>query len=251
MIKIIIHGCGGKMGKVVEGIVNRDENTTVVAGVDPRDGITADYPVFKNIAECNVKADAIIDFSTASAIPALLEYCKKTNTPAILCTTGFSDELNAQVKEASESVALLKSANMSVGVNLIMNLVKKAADVLYGSGFDIEILEKHHNQKIDAPSGTAVAIADSINEELKNKLTYVYDRSQVREKRTHDQLGISSIRGGTIVGEHDVIFAGQDEIITISHTAMSKEIFAVGAVKAAKFIAGKPAGFYTMKDVLE
>lgn len=251
MIKVIIHGCGGKMGKVVEGIVTRDENCCVAAGIDPRDGINADYPVFKTLADCTVKADVIIDFSTATAIPALLEYCKKTSTPAVLCTTGFSDELTAQVKESSKSVALLKSANMSLGVNLIMNLVKKAADVLYESGFDIEILEKHHNQKIDAPSGTAIAIADSINEALDNKLNYVYDRSQIREKRTHDQLGISAIRGGTIVGEHDVIFAGQDEIITINHTAMSKEIFAVGAVKAAKYLAGKPAGFYTMKEVLE
>ncbi len=250
MINIIIHGCGGKMGKVVEGLVKEDSQLTIAAGIDPRD-IQADYPVFHSVDECTVKADVIIDFSTASAIPALLDYCVKTGTPAVLCTTGFSDELNNQVKEASKSVAILKSANMSVGVNLIMNLVKKAAEALYDSGFDIEILEKHHNQKIDAPSGTAIAIADSINEALDGKLNYVYDRSQVREKRTRDQLGISAIRGGTIVGEHDVIFAGKDEIITLSHTALSKEIFAVGAVKAAKFLAGKPAGFYTMKEVLE
>lgn len=238
------------MGKVVEGLVKEDSQLTIAAGIDPRD-IQADYPVFHSVDECTVKADVIIDFSTASAIPALLDYCVKTGTPAVLCTTGFSDELNNQVKEASKSVAILKSANMSVGVNLIMNLVKKAAEALYDSGFDIEILEKHHNQKIDAPSGTAIAIADSINEALDGKLNYVYDRSQVREKRTRDQLGISAIRGGTIVGEHDVIFAGKDEIITLSHTALSKEIFAVGAVKAAKFLAGKPAGFYTMKEVLE
>lgn len=250
MINVIIHGCGGKMGKVVEGLVKEDSQLAIAAGIDPRD-IQADYPVFHSVDECTVKADVIIDFSTASAIPALLDYCVKTGTPAVLCTTGFSDELNNQVKEASKSVAILKSANMSVGVNLIMNLVKKAAEALYDSGFDIEILEKHHNQKIDAPSGTAIAIADSINEALDGKLNYVYDRSQVREKRTHDQLGISAIRGGTIVGEHDVIFAGKDEIITLSHTALSKEIFAVGAVKAAKFLAGKPAGFYTMKEVLE
>lgn len=250
MINVIIHGCGGKMGKVVEGLVKEDSQLTIAAGIDPRD-IQADYPVFHSVDECTVKADVIIDFSTASAIPALLDYCVKTGTPAVLCTTGFSDELNNQVKEASKSVAILKSANMSVGVNLIMNLVKKAAEALYDSGFDIEILEKHHNQKIDAPSGTAIAIADSINEALDGKLNYVYDRSQVREKRTRDQLGISAIRGGTIVGEHDVIFAGKDEIITLSHTALSKEIFAVGAVKAAKFLAGKPAGFYTMKEVLE
>ena len=250
MINVIIHGCGGKMGKVVEGLVKEDSQLTIAAGIDPRD-IQADYPVFHSVDECTVKADVIIDFSTASAIPALLDYCVKTGTPAVLCTTGFSDELNNQVKEASKSVAILKSANMSVGVNLIMNLVKKAAEALYDSGFYIEILEKHHNQKIDAPSGTAIAIPDSINEALDGKLNYVYDRSQVREKRTRDQLGISAIRGGTIVGEHDVIFAGKDEIITLSHTALSKEIFAVGAVKAAKFLAGKPAGFYTMKEVLE
>ena len=250
MIDIIIHGCGGKMGKVVESLVNGDENLRVVAGIDPRE-IDAPYPVFHKIDDCDIKADVIIDFSTASAVPALLDYCGKTKIPAVLCTTGFSDELTAKVKETSNSVALLKSANMSVGVNLIMNLVKKAADALFESGFDIEILEKHHNQKIDAPSGTAIAIADSINEALGGKLNYIYDRSQVREKRTHDQLGISAVRGGTIVGEHDVIFAGQDEIITLSHTAMSKEIFAVGAVKAAKFIAGKRAGLYKMKEVLE
>jgi len=251
MTNIIIHGCGGKMGKVVEGIVNADENCQVVAGIDPRDGIAADYPVFKSVSECTVKGDVIIDFSTASAIPALLDFCKATNTPAVLCTTGFSDELTAQVHEYSNSVALLKSANMSVGVNLILSVVKKMAETLYDSGFDIEIVEKHHNQKIDAPSGTALAIADSINEALDNQLEYVYDRSQVRQKRDRKELGLHAVRGGTIVGEHDVIFAGKDEVITLSHSAMSKEIFAVGAVKAAKYLAGKPAGFYTMKEVME
>jgi 4-hydroxy-tetrahydrodipicolinate reductase len=251
MTNIIIHGCGGKMGKVVEGIVKSDENCQVVAGIDPRDGITADYPVFKSVSECTVKGDVIIDFSTAAAIPALLDYCKATNTPAVLCTTGFSDELTAQVHEYSNSVALLKSANMSVGVNLILSVVKKIAETLYDSGFDIEIVEKHHNQKIDAPSGTALAIADSINEALDNQLEYVYDRSQVRQKRDRKELGLHAVRGGTIVGEHDVIFAGKDEVITLSHSAMSKEIFAVGAVKAAKYLAGKPAGFYTMKEVME
>ena len=251
MINVIIHGCGGRMGRFVESVVNETEGCQVAAGVDPRGLEGVDYPVFTNIDDCNVKGDVIIDFSNAVAVPALLEYCKKTATPVVLCTTGLSDEVLAQVQETSKSVAVLKSANMSVGVNLIMNLVKKAAAELFDIGFDIEILEKHHNQKLDAPSGTAIAIADSINEALDGKLNYVYDRSQVREKRTHDQLGISAIRGGTIVGEHDVIFAGKDEIITLNHTAMSKEIIAVGAVKAAKFLAGKPAGFYTMKEVLE
>ena len=250
MINVIIHGCGGKMGKVVESILKEDENCAIAAGIDPRE-IKADYPVFASLSQCDVKADVIIDFSTASAVDALLDYCVETGTPAVLCTTGLSNELIDKLRKSSESVALLKSDNKSVGVNLIMNLVKKAAEALYDSGFDIEILEKHHNQKIDAPSGTAIAIADSINEALDNKLNYVYDRSQVREKRARDQLGISAIRGGTIVGEHDVIFAGKDEVITLSHQAMSKEIFAVGAVKAAKFLVGKPAGMYTMKNVLE
>ena len=251
MTNIIIHGCGGKMGRVVEGIVAADENCQVVAGIDPRDGIVADYPVFKSVNDCTIKGDVIIDFSTAAAIPALIEYCKNTNTPAVLCTTGFSEELTAQVHEYAKEVALLKSANMSVGVNLILSVVKKMAETLYDSGFDIEIVEKHHNQKIDAPSGTALAIADSINEALDGELEYVYDRSQVREKRDRKELGLHAVRGGTIVGEHDVIFAGKDEVITLSHSAMSKEIFAVGAVKAAKFLAGKPAGFYTMKEVME
>ena len=250
MINVIIHGCGGKMGKVVESILKEDENCAIAAGIDPRE-IKADYPVFTSLSPSDVTAAVILVFSTASAVDALLDYCVETGTPAVVCTTGLSNELIDKLRKSSESVALLKSANMSVGVNLIMNLVKKAAEALYDSGFDIEILEKHHNQKIDAPSGTAIAIADSINEALDNKLNYVYDRSQVREKRTRDQLGISAIRGGTIVGEHDVIFAGKDEVITLSHQAMSKEIFAVGAVKAAKFLVGKPAGMYTMKNVLE
>ena len=169
----------------------------------------------------------------------------------VLCSTGLSEELNNKVLEYSKHVAILKSANMSVGVNLIMKVLKELAPVLAEEGFDIEIVEKHHNQKIDAPSGTAIALADAINEEFNNEYKYVFDRSQVREKRSQKEIGISAVRGGTIVGDHDVIFAGRDEVITISHTAYSKELFAVGAVKAAKYIAGKPAGFYTMKNVME
>jgi dihydrodipicolinate reductase len=238
------------MGKVVESIVAADENCQIVAGIDARTP-KADYPVFATPNQCNVDADVIIDFSTATAIPNLLAFSKSKQIPVVLCTTGFSDELDKEVKDTSTEVAVLKSANMSVGVNLILSLVQKAADVLFDSGFDIEIVEKHHNQKIDAPSGTALAIADSINEALDNKMHYVYDRSQVMEKRDKYEIGIHALRGGTIVGEHDVVFAGQDEIITISHLAMSKEIFAVGAVKAAKYLAGKPAGFYSMKEVTE
>lgn len=250
MIKIIMHGSSGKMGHVVCSIVKDDPNCEIVAGIDPS-GNSLDFPVFKTVAECNVPADVIIDFSTAVAIPALLEYSKAKQIPVVLCTTGFSDELNEQVKDTSNKVALLKSANMSVGVNLIFSLVQKAALALIDSGFDIEIVEKHHNQKIDAPSGTALAIADAINEVLDDKFDYIYDRSQTREKRTKNEIGIHAVRGGNIVGEHEVIFAGKDEIIEVNHRAMSKEIFAVGAVKAAKYLAGKPAGFYTMKDVMK
>lgn len=250
MIKIILHGCGGKMGRVVESIVASDENCSIVAGIDP--GVPqANYPVFTTPQQCNVSADVIIDFSIAAAIPNLLAFAKEAKIPVVLCTTGFSSELDEEVKAVSADVAILKSANMSVGVNLILSLVEKAADVLFDSGFDIEIVEKHHNQKIDAPSGTALAIADTINEALDNKMHYVYDRSHVRQKREKREIGIHALRGGTIAGEHDIVFAGQDEVITISHLATSKEIFAVGAVKAAKYLAGKPAGFYTMKNVMK
>ena len=250
MIKIIMHGCSGKMGKVVCSLVGDDPDCVIAAGIDPV-GTSDDFPVFRTPAECNIDADVIIDFSTASAAPALLDFAAERKLPVILCTTGFSDELNEQVKKTAEKTAVLKSANMSVGVNLLFSLVQKAALALADSGFDIEIVEKHHNQKIDAPSGTALAIADAINEALDNKYGYVYDRSQKREKRSQNEIGIHSVRGGNIVGEHDVIFAGKDEIIEINHRAASKEIFAVGAVKAAKYLAGKPAGFYTMKDVLK
>jgi len=250
MIRILLHGCGGKMGHVVASIVKETSNCEILCGIDPRGG-EADFPVFTAIDQCKERADVIIDFSTAVAIPTLLDYAKKTNTPIVLCTTGLSPENLALAESTSKSVAVLKSANMSVGVNLLINLVQKAAKILVDSNFDIEIVEKHHNQKIDAPSGTALAIADAINDSLDNEYHYVYDRSQVREKRDTKEIGIHALRGGTIVGEHQIIFAGQDEIIELNHTAMSKEIFAVGAVKAAKYLAGKPAGYYTMKHVME
>lgn len=250
MTKIIMHGCSGKMGNVVCSLVKDDPHCVISAGIDPF-GDSSDFKVYKTPSECDVEADVIIDFSTAAAIPALLDFAVKKQIPLILCTTGFSDELNEKVEEASKKVAILKSANMSIGVNLLFSLVQKAALALADSGFDIEIVEKHHNQKIDAPSGTALAIADAINEAVENQFEYVYDRSKIREKRSKNEIGIHAIRGGNIVGEHEVLFAGKDEIIEINHRAMSKEIFAVGAVKAAKFLAGKPAGFYTMKDVLK
>ena len=206
---------------------------------------------FPDIKDCDVKADAVIDFCAAAAVDGLLEYCVEKQVPCVLCTTGLSDEQLAAVEEAAKKVAILKSANMSLGINMLMKLLKEATNILAPAGFDIEIVEKHHNQKVDAPSGTALALADSINEELNNEYDYVYDRSQVREKRSKKEIGISAVRGGTIVGDHDVIFAGMDEVITFSHRAYSKSVFANGAVQAAKFLAGKPAGKYDMSDVIQ
>jgi 4-hydroxy-tetrahydrodipicolinate reductase len=193
----------------------------------------------------------VIDFSAAAAVDGLLDYCVEKKLPCVLCTTGLSEAQLAKVKEASKKTAILKSANMSLGINLLLKLVKNAADVLAGAGFDIEIVEKHHNLKVDAPSGTALALADAINEELDQEYTYVYDRSARREKRPQKEIGISAVRGGTIVGDHDVIFAGTDEVVTFSHTAYSKAVFGRGAVQAAKFLAGKPAGMYDMSNVIE
>lgn len=251
MYKIIMHGCNGKMGQVISGIVSADDNAQIVAGIDTRDEGRNPYPVFKDIKECTVDADVIIDFSVAQAVDNLLDYCVDKGIPCVLCTTGLSESQLAKVKMASENVAILKSANMSLGINLLLKMLKDAAAVLGPAGYDIEIVEKHHNLKLDAPSGTALALADSINEEMGNTYNYVYDRSQRREKRDAKEIGISAVRGGTIVGEHDVIFAGTDEVITFSHGAYSKSVFAKGAVEAAKFLAGKPAGMYNMSNVIE
>lgn len=250
MTKIIMHGCNGKMGQTISGLIASDEEIEIVAGVDAYDEGRNSYPVFHTIAECNVLADAVIDFSAAPAVDGLIEYCVEKKVPCVLCTTGLSEAQLAKVKEASDKVAILKSANMSLGINMLLKLLKDAADILAPAGFDIEIVEKHHNQKVDAPSGTALALADSINEELDNEYNYVYDRSQVREKRAQKEIGISAVRGGTIVGDHDVIFAGADEVITFSHRAYSKAVFGKGAIQAAKFLAGKPAGLYDMSDVI-
>lgn len=250
MVKVIMHGCNGKMGQVITKLAAEDENVEIVAGVDVSDHIQNAYPVYKSLAECDAEADAVIDFASAKAVDGLLDFCVERQIPCVLCTTGLSAEQLARVEEASGKVAVLRSANMSVGVNLLMKLLRQAAPVLAAAGFDIEIVEKHHNQKVDAPSGTAIALADSINGAFEEKYEYVYDRSARREKRPAKEIGISAVRGGTIVGDHDVIFAGADEVITFSHTAYSKAIFGKGAIQAAKFIKGKPAGMYNMSDVM-
>ena len=248
MVKIIMHGCNGHMGQVISGIVEKDPDAEIVAGIDIADQGKNSYPVFTDIDACQVEADAIIDFSSAKATDKLLEYSAARQIPVVLCSTGLSQEQLAKVEETSRKVAVLKSANMSLGINTLLKLVQDAARVLAAAGFDMEIVEKHHRLKLDAPSGTALALADSINEAMDNQYHYVYDRSQKREKR--DEIGISAVRGGTIVGEHEIIFAGQDEVIEFKHTAYSKAIFGKGAVEAAKFLAGKPAGRYDMSDVI-
>lgn len=251
MTKIIMHGCNGKMGQVISRMIAEDSETQMVAGIDAKDDGHNSYPVFTNIDDCNIEADCLIDFSAAAAVDKMLDYCVAHKLPCVLCTTGLTQEQIEKVKEASGKVAVLKSANMSLGINMFLKLLKEASGILVPAGFDVEIVEKHHNQKVDAPSGTALALADSINEEFGGEYEYVYDRSARREKRPQKEIGISAVRGGTIVGDHDVIFAGEDEVITFSHTAYSKAVFAKGAVQAAKFLAGKGAGLYNMSDVVE
>lgn len=250
MVKVIMHGCNGKMGQTVAGLVAEDAEIEIVAGVDAYDEGKNPFPVFSNIEECNVDADVVIDFSVAQAVDGLLDYCVRCQVPCVLCTTGLSAEQLKKVEEASKKVAILKSANMSLGINMLMKLLKEAASILVPAGFDVEIVEKHHKLKVDAPSGTALALGDSINDALGGEYEYVYDRSGRRIKRPKAEIGFSAVRGGTIVGDHDVIFAGADEVITFSHSSYSKAVFGKGAVQAAKFLKGKPAGLYQMSDVI-
>ena len=249
-VNVIMHGCNGRMGQIISGLIAADEEIEIVAGIDAFDEGKNAYPVYSDIRKCDVEADAVIDFSTAAAVDGLLDYCIEKKLPCVLCTTGLSEEQLAKVKDASAKIAILKSANMSLGINMLLKVLKEAASILSPAGFDIEIVEKHHNQKLDAPSGTALALADSMKEELEDGYEYVYDRSTKREKRGQKEIGISAVRGGTIVGDHDVIFAGADEVITFSHRAYSRAVFGKGAIQAAKFLAGKPAGMYDMSNVI-
>ncbi len=250
MVKMIMHGCNGKMGQVISGICKEDSEIEIVAGVDPYTGLKNDYPVFAKISDCTVKADVVVDFAAAPAVDDLLDYCIAQKLPVVLCTTGLSEQQLARVEEAAKDIAVLKSANMSLGINLLMDLLQKAAQMLAPAGFDMEIVEKHHNQKVDAPSGTALALADSLNEALENAYAYQYDRTKDRKKREKYEIGIQAVRGGNIVGEHEVIFAGMDEVIEFKHTAYSKAVFGKGAVEAAKFLAGRAPGRYDMSDVV-
>ena len=251
MTNIILCGCGGRMGQAMIRATEHSTACRIVAGVD----INADaiapacpFPVYQSISEFPDKADVIVDFSHHTALPALLDYATQTHTPTVICTTGHTDEQKAQMKAVSEQVALFFSGNMSIGINLLIELCRSAAKTL-GEDFDVEIVEKHHNQKLDAPSGTALMIADALKEE-REKTEYVFDRHTTRQAREKEEIGIHSLRGGTIVGEHEVLFAGNNEMITLSHTATSREIFANGALKAAAYLAKKTVGLYNMSDLI-
>ncbi len=249
MLKIILSGCSGKMGGVISSLVGADDNAKIVAGVDPyvkEDLGYPVYPTFESLPNC----DVIIDFSNPAALYGMLSYATKTKTPIVLATTGYSDKEIELIKETAKDIPVFFTFNMSLGINLLVSLCQKATEIL-GNDFDIEIIEKHHNQKIDAPSGTAIMLANSINETLQNKMLYEYDRHSKRQKRAKNEIGISSVRGGTIVGEHEVIFAGNNEVISLKHEAFSKEVFAFGAIRAAKFLADKSAGLYDMKQLVK
>ena len=250
MTRIVVSGCNGKMGHEIVSIISETPDCQVAAGIDIHITGNEGFPAFVNAEEFSGEADVLIDFSHPSALSSLLELSKKRRLPLVLRTTGYSKAQVEELKAASKEIPIFYSRNMSLGINLLIELSKKAAQVL-GKGFDIEIIEKHHNQKIDAPSGTALMLADEISTVLPEEPKYVYDRHSRRMKREKNEIGIHSIRGGTIVGEHDVLFAGHHETITLSHTAQSKEVFASGAVNAAIYLCGKPAGLYDMSDLLK
>ncbi len=251
-MNILIYGIGGKMGKMLIEGLEKDTEATLCGGVDKfADPAKFDVPVFKSASEINVKVDALIDFSRADALDDILGYITKNKVPAVICTTGYTQEQLAQINEASKIVPIFRSSNMSLGINLLIDLARKASQLL-GEDCDIEIIEQHHNQKVDAPSGTAIAIADAINEEYQNQKEFVYGRHETNKKREKKEIGIHAVRGGTIVGKHDVLFISQDEVVTIAHEAQSRAVFARGAIRAAKYLTTltKP-GMYNMQDLVK
>lgn len=250
MIKVILHGANGRMGNVVATLARGTADIEIVAGVDKVAG-NKDFPTYTSIRDVKEEADAVIDFSNSEAVDELLDYCVEKKLPVVLCTTGLSDEQIDRVVVESKNIPILRSANMSLGVNLLISLVKEAAYVLRDKGFDIEIVEKHHRNKLDAPSGTAIALAEAAEDGREESMNFVYDRTHQRKKREDNEIGFSSVRGGSITGDHDVIFAGSDEVLTLSHTAYSREIFGKGALAAAKYLIGKEPGLYNMQDVIK
>ena len=251
MTKVLMVGCNGYMGHVICDLIKDMEQVEVAAGVDVTAGDPREFPLFTEPGQVDVPVDVIIDFSAAAAVDAVLDFAVEKQIPLVECTTGLSEEQLKHLEESSKKVAVLRSANMSLGVNTLLRMVQTAARVLGEAGFDIDIVEKHHRRKLDAPSGTALALADSINEASGGKYAYVFDRSQRRMPRPADEIGISAVRGGTIVGEHEIIFAGADEVIEFKHTAYSRAVFGKGAIEAAVYLAGKPAGLYDMSDVID
>lgn len=249
MINILLSGACGKMGNAVARCCKEETDVKIIAGVDKAE-VLCDFPVYSSFDDVKTAPDVIIDFSHVSVLESLLDFAIKNTVPVVLATTGYSDGQIKKIHEASNKIPVFFTANMSLGVNLLCSLAKNAAKIL-GSNFDVEIIEKHHNQKIDAPSGTALMLANAVNSVFDDTYIYEYDRHSKRQKRKKNEIGIHAVRGGTIVGEHDVIFAGHDEVITLSHSAQSKEVFAAGAVKAAKFIVGKPNGLYDMGSILD
>jgi 4-hydroxy-tetrahydrodipicolinate reductase len=248
MIRILLSGCSGRMGKVVTDAVKNFPGLTIAAGIDKKE-CNLPYPVFTDIDKCTSSADVILDFSNPEALEKLLNYSEEHNIPLVICTTGYSAEQLADIRSASEKIPVFRSANMSIGINLINNILKEVSALLYDN-FDIEIIEKHHNQKVDAPSGTALLLANTIKESVPEETLFVHGRDGI-SKRSHKEIGIHAIRGGSIVGEHEIIFAGQGELIEFKHTALSREVFAIGALKACEFMYGKDKGFYSMDDVIK
>ena len=250
MTKMLLIGCNGRMGKVITELVRQDEEIMITAGVDVAGDSCGGYPVYASFEEIREDADVIVDFSSPAVFDSMLDYALSGKIPVVVCTTGLSEEQIARLDQAAGEIAVLRSANMSLGINLLIKLVREAAPVLAKAGFDIEIVERHHNQKKDAPSGTALALADSIREGLDDGYEYVYDRTGRMQKRDPKEIGISAVRGGTIPGTQEVIFAGTEEVIELTHLAYSRSIFGKGAISAAKFLAGKSAKFYSMADVI-
>lgn len=249
MTRIILHGCNGKMGKVLQSILSTDQDAAVVAGIDSKVDPESAFPQFTAPTDCTVPGDVVIDFSHHTAVPDLIDWCLATKTPAIICTTALGEETLTKIKAASAGVALFRSANMSVGINVLAKMMAEIVPVLEDDFF-IEIIEKHHALKADSPSGTALLLADAINQACEKKKEYLYGRHSKQDHCQIGELGIHAVRGGTIPGEHTILFAGNDELIEITHTALSKNVFASGAVKAAKYLHGKPAGLYNMMDLL-
>ena len=250
MIRILLVGICGAMGKEIVSQVETCDDLEIVAGID-KNTENNSVPIFDDINKCDIDADVIIDFSTPLITDEVIDFSVTRNIPLIICTTGLSDNTINHINDAKDKLPILRSANMSIGINTVVKLLKEASKILSEKGFDIEIVEKHHNRKKDAPSGTAILLADAINDSLDNKYEYVFDRSDKSEARSKNEIGISAIRGGTITGDHDVIFAGLDETITISHRAYSRAIFAKGALSAARFLVGQKPGLYDMSNVIK